>query len=164
MKWLLSLYPTAWKRRYRGEVEAMLASEPPRLRTALDLVAGAFDAWLNPEWTPETEQTTEETTMITASRCSSADISKADAARSGAWMIGLTLVLTVIATILDKTIGPHFAIEALLYSTFFIALTISSRNTFLKPYSRIATNGMVVLSCVGWYVFFLTVTALGNLI
>ena len=164
MKWFLSLYPSAWQKRYRVEVEAMLRADRAKFRTSLDLLAGAFDAWLNPRWTPQAEQTTEEEKMITASRCGSIDISKADAARSGAWMIGVTLVLTILGVALDKTVGPHVAIEALLLSAFFIALTISSRDTFLKPYSRIATNGMILLSCVGWYVFFLAVTAIGELI
>jgi hypothetical protein len=50
MKWLLGVYPRAWQRRYRKEVEAHLLSEPRNLRTALDLIAGAIDAWLNPRW------------------------------------------------------------------------------------------------------------------
>ena len=55
MKWLLNLYPPAWRRRYRREVEAYLELEPPTLRTALDLIAGAIDARLNQSWIPELE-------------------------------------------------------------------------------------------------------------
>ena len=76
LSWLLALYPAAWKRRYRRELEAHLRSEPARLRTAVDLVAGAIDAWRNPQDIPSPTKTVE-TDMITASRCSSADISMA---------------------------------------------------------------------------------------
>jgi hypothetical protein len=44
---MLSLYPQAWRRRYGDEVGDLLASRPVRMRTVLDLVAGAGDAWLH---------------------------------------------------------------------------------------------------------------------
>ena len=40
MKWLLRLYPPEFQRRYRHEMEAQFDHDYPRLRTALDLVAG----------------------------------------------------------------------------------------------------------------------------
>lgn len=161
MSWLLALYPPAWKRRYRREVEAHLRSEPAKLRTAVDLIAGAIDAWRNPDSIPDTT-TAPETDMITASRCSSIDISARDAGYSAAWMIGVTLALTVVATLLLKTLGPHPASQALLHSAFFIALTISSRTTYLKPYSWAARNTMIGLICVGWYAFFLAFALINN--
>ena len=101
--------------------------------------------------------------MITASRCNSLDISASDAGYSALWMIGVTLFLTVVAVTLDKTVGPHFTIDALLNSAFFIALTISSRTTYLKPYSWAAKNSMIALMCAGWYGFFLAVSVIGQL-
>lgn len=115
MSWLLKLYPPAWQRRYRRELEVHLRSEPARLRTAVDLTAGAIDAWRNPDSIPA-PTIAPETNMITASRCGSADISITDAGHSAAWTIGVTLFLTVLATALNKTVGPHIAIDALLHS------------------------------------------------
>ena len=160
MKCLLHLYPPAWKRRYRREMEEHLQKELPRFRTALDLIAGAIDAWLNPQWIPEAKNAGGEKTMITASRCGPADISAADAGRSAAWMLGVTFALTAVGVALDKTVGDHFAIEALIYSSFFIALTVSSHETFLKPYSRAARSVVIAASAVGWYGFFLVVGAI----
>jgi hypothetical protein len=159
MSWLLKLYPPAWQRRYRRELRAHLETEPAKLRTAVDLIAGAIDAWRNPESIPTTAAG-QEARMITAARCTSADISTADAGRSAAQMIGVTLFLTVVATALDKTVGPHYTIDALLNSAFFIALTISSRSTYLKPYSWAAKSSMIALMCLGWYAFFLAVSAI----
>ena len=49
MTWLIRLYPAAWRRRYGRELAELLASQPASFRTAVDLVAGAVDAWLNPQ-------------------------------------------------------------------------------------------------------------------
>lgn len=49
MTWLIGLYPPAWRRRYGRELADLLATQPASLRTAIDLVAGAVDAWLNPQ-------------------------------------------------------------------------------------------------------------------
>jgi len=47
--WLIRLYPPAWRRRYGQELAELLAAQPASLRTAIALVAGAVDAWLNPQ-------------------------------------------------------------------------------------------------------------------
>ena len=49
MTWLIRLYPPAWRRRYGQELAELLAAQPASFRTAVDLVAGAVDAWLNPQ-------------------------------------------------------------------------------------------------------------------
>ena len=49
MTWLIRLYPPAWRRRYGRELAELLATQPASFRTAIDLVAGAVDAWLNPQ-------------------------------------------------------------------------------------------------------------------
>jgi hypothetical protein len=162
MRWLLKLYPSAWQRRYRGEVEAYLEEDSPRLRTALDLLAGAVDAWLNPRWIPETTTTGSDRMTITASRHGPLDISRAEGIRSAIWALGLSLALTATGVALDKTLGPHIMIEALLYSAFFIAVTVSSRYTYLKPYSRAARNVIVGLSVPGWYLLCLGALAVAR--
>lgn len=49
----LRLYPRAWRDRYGAEVADLIASRPARLRTVLDLLAGATDAWLNHRRIPD---------------------------------------------------------------------------------------------------------------
>ncbi len=52
MRWLLSLYPSAWRARYGEEMAALLADYPVTVCTVLDLVLGALDAHLNESaWT-----------------------------------------------------------------------------------------------------------------
>ncbi|WP_327584354.1 hypothetical protein OHA25_52600 [Nonomuraea sp. NBC_00507] len=43
----LSFYPQAWKERYGEEVGDLIAARPVRLRTVVDLLLGAADAWLH---------------------------------------------------------------------------------------------------------------------
>ncbi len=44
MRWLIRLYPRAWRRRYGAEFALLLAQRPRTVATALDVVRGALDA------------------------------------------------------------------------------------------------------------------------
>jgi len=46
MKWLLKLYPPAWRRRYEEEMAALLEEQRAGTRTVVDLIRGAADAWV----------------------------------------------------------------------------------------------------------------------
>ena len=49
MTWLIRLYPPAWRRRYGRELAELIATQPASFGTAIDLIAAAVDAWLNPQ-------------------------------------------------------------------------------------------------------------------
>ena len=49
MTWLIKLYPPAWRRRYGRELAELVSTQPASFATAIDLAAGAVDAWLNPQ-------------------------------------------------------------------------------------------------------------------
>ncbi|MEQ4724960.1 hypothetical protein [Nonomuraea sp. B19D2] len=49
---MLSLYPKAWRERYGEEVADLIASRPARVRTVLDLIKGAADAWVHHRHVP----------------------------------------------------------------------------------------------------------------
>jgi len=164
MSWLLHLYPPAWKRRYLREVKEHLDAERTGLRTAFDLMAGAVDAWRNPDAIPRSSVTEEDIDMVTASRCRSAAIGRTEALKGALTMIGISLVLTGLAVLLDMRKGQHILVDALLNSSFFIALSMASRDTYLKPYSRAARNAMVLVAIPAWYLFFLGVAALRTLL
>ena len=46
---LIKLYPPAWRRRYGRELAELISTQPASFGTAIDLIAGAVDAWLNPQ-------------------------------------------------------------------------------------------------------------------
>ena len=48
MSALLRLYPRAWRARYGDEMAALLEERPLGLNDRLDLIRGAFDAWVRP--------------------------------------------------------------------------------------------------------------------
>jgi len=48
VNWILRLYPSAWRQRYQEEMQALLELHTITAVTALDLLFGALDAWLDP--------------------------------------------------------------------------------------------------------------------
>jgi hypothetical protein len=48
MKWLIRLYPRAWRERHGAELAALVDDAPTSSLVALDLLAGALDARLHP--------------------------------------------------------------------------------------------------------------------
>jgi len=46
MRWLLKLYPPAWRERYQDEMAALLDEQKTGKRSVVDLVRGAADAWI----------------------------------------------------------------------------------------------------------------------
>ena len=49
MIWLLKLYPPRWRRRYGQELTELMAAQSFSVGTAIDLIAGAIDAWVYPQ-------------------------------------------------------------------------------------------------------------------
>jgi hypothetical protein len=49
MKWLLWLYPTEWRRRYRDEFLALIEDRGLSLPVVLDILRGALDSRLHPD-------------------------------------------------------------------------------------------------------------------
>ncbi len=50
MRWLIRLYPRAWRERYGAELEALLEDSPPRARDVVDLIWSAM--LLRLRWIP----------------------------------------------------------------------------------------------------------------
>lgn len=48
-RWILRLYPRAWRERYGEEVDALLATYPPTWRTLIDLLIGVAHEWVAPK-------------------------------------------------------------------------------------------------------------------
>ena len=49
MTWLLKLYPPRWRRRYGVELADIVAAQRFSFGGAIDLLAGAIDAWFHPQ-------------------------------------------------------------------------------------------------------------------
>jgi ATP-dependent Clp protease ATP-binding subunit ClpC len=57
--WILRLYPSAWRRRYQEEMQALLEMHTITIATVLDLLFGAIDAWLDPTYRTKGKNTTQ---------------------------------------------------------------------------------------------------------
>ena len=143
---LLRLYPRSWQRRYGAEMRELLADQRVSLRTYVDLLAGAIDARLNPQVRSDIESGCFQgvTTMTKTAICNPVGLTTADQVRSGAWMIGGSLLMVAAATLLRLALGPNAWSEALVYGAFPASLMLSMESTYLKCYSRTARSVMSI--------------------
>ena len=158
---LLRLYPRDWRDRYGGEMAAMLGDQPMTLRAATDLLAGAIDARFNSQWTRvnPTEGATMSTRVL---RCTPAGVSRADEWRSAAWMVGGSLVLTLVSLALRAMWRENSFSESLLYAAFPASLMLSNECLYFKPYSRAARLTLSLGGALFIILMMWGATALGN--
>ena len=161
---LIRLYPRAWQQRYGREMRELLAAQKPTVRVFADLVAGAVDARLNPQWMPADRAGTKQGAghMVKAFRCAPEGVSVSDQWRSAAWLVGGSLVLTLAGVALKLQIGSNSFSEGLLYSAFPASLMLSSECTYLKRYSTAARTVMSVGGAVLIVLMMWGAVAIGN--
>lgn len=143
----------------------MLDDEPRSLRLAVDLVAGAVDAWMHPQWTPEASRQEGDEEMTTNTACVYGRTSYAPhrAKVSAAWMLGISLVSVVIGLAWSSAFGDSLYTEALFSSAFFIALLASNfEGRDPRPYTGAARLVILSAGSVFIYGFFLAVSMLGE--
>jgi|TARA_B100000315_G_scaffold257105_1_gene304842 hypothetical protein len=164
MTWLLRLYPRVWRRRYGAEVREMLAAEPRSLRLGLDLIAGAVDARLNPQWTPAANKEGEhDMTVNTACTYARSSYAPHRAKASAAWMIGISLVSVLIGLALTSSFGDSVYTDALFSAAFFIALLVSNfEGRDPRPYTGAARVVILSAGSALVYGFFLSVSLLAD--
>jgi hypothetical protein len=136
--WLLRLYPPSWRRRYGPELEELLAAGPASFRTAIDVVAGAADAWLNPQLsTASTAADSKGDAMVPKLlklRCAGhgADYTRADARKAAAVTIGGTLAIMLTLMWARARFGENPYTESLLLVSWLLPFLFSQRYTDLK--------------------------------
>lgn len=142
MKWILRLYPRAWQQRYGEEMAAHLEHEPHSFGLLLDLLAGAFDAQMNPEWTPAASTPGEGESMEMTSASCGRSIWRDGRSRPSGWLIvAWSLILTLVSLALTKT-EPILA-EVTLYSAFPLAMVFAQVPMFSKGCSK-ASKALVL--------------------
>jgi len=137
--WLINLYPPAWRRRYGRELSDLIATQPASLGTAIDLVAGAIDAWLNPQSStaaaPADAKGTEAMVpkmLRLRSAGHGPNVTAADGRKAAAVTIGGTLVATVALLWAMAQYGRNSYLEALLSISWLVAFVFSQHYTTLK--------------------------------
>lgn len=165
MRWLLALYPPRWRRRYGEELRELIGSQPFSLHSVIDLVAGAIDAWLEPQKMPaQPGRNQEELTMIgtmlkVGCAGTGARVTREDARKSLAMNLGGTLLLTAVWMALHIRLGDHTWLDTFAVLAFLVPYLFSLRYTSLKGRSlatqTIFIGGTIllltlILGIAGW--------------
>ena len=100
MSGLLRLYPAAWRDRYESEVRDLLLTHPSSVGDRIDLLRGAFDAWIHPQARRRAVSATGERRRFPAS-----------AAPVAAIIGGLVFVASGLAFVSTSSIGPSGATD-----------------------------------------------------
>ena len=100
MTWLLLLYPPRWRRRYGRELADLVALQPFSVGAAIDVLAGAIDAWFHLQLVPAKPDLNGDVAMIARIiqlKCAGygPNVTKSDRVKNTAVNIAGTLVLAV---------------------------------------------------------------------
>jgi hypothetical protein len=167
MTWLLALYPPRWRRRYGEELRALVGAQPLSLHAMVDLIAGAIDAWLEPQKFPiqPAEAGREEgvtmigTIMRDGRTWSRGPVTREDARKSLAVNLGGTILLTALWMTLHIRLGDRTYVDAFSAMAFLVPYLFSLRYTSLKGRSArtqsIFIGGTIlalilILGTAGW--------------
>jgi hypothetical protein len=169
MTWLLKLYPPRWRRRYGPELTALIAAQPFSIAAAIDLLAGAIDAWFHPRMvqpTPEMKGDVPMIARIMQLKCAGygPTVTPTDRRKNTTINIGGTLVLALAWLALvwvwkDRHFTGNGYLMALAPMTYVIPYLVGLRYTSLKGRSLSAQTTLIVglsaalttfLLVVGW--------------
>ena len=165
MTWLLALYPPRWRRRYGDELRALLRAQPASLHAAIDLIAGAIDAWLEPQTITALADGREEGVTMLGTMlklgCAGSDarVTREDVWKSLAVNLGGTLLLTALWMALHIRLGDRTYVDAFSAMAFLVPYLFSLRYTSLKSRSLLTQSifigGMIlvltlILGTAGW--------------
>jgi hypothetical protein len=167
MTWLLYLYPPRWRRRYGAELGDLIAARPFSIGGALDLLAGAIDAWIHPELVaPATSESKGEVVMIARAlhlKCAGygPDITSSDKRKSAAVVVGGALVLTLLWLWAQWQLPRSPYVDAVAPMAFLAPFLLSLRYTSLKGRSARAQTVLIVGLGAALAAFFLLVGWVG---
>jgi hypothetical protein len=137
--WLIRLYPPAWRRRYGRELADLIATQPASFGMAIDLVAAAVDAWLNPQSSTAADAADAKgagamVPKMLQLRCAGygSNVTKADQWKAAAVTIGGTLALALALTWGIARYGKNPYLESLLLVSWLLPFAFSQRYTSLK--------------------------------
>jgi hypothetical protein len=141
--WLVKLYPPAWRRRYGRELTELISTQPASFGTAIDLVAGAVDAWLNPQsstaaMAADAKGAGAMVPKMLKLRCAGygPGVTVADARKAAAVMIGGTLALVGALMWAMARYGKTPYLDSLLLMSWLVPLAFSQHYTSLKGRPR----------------------------
>ena len=143
---LLLLYPPAWRARYTDEFVETIGAHPFSVGLLVDVVAGAIDAWLHPEFVtaaaarPAAAPKGERAMIgrMLKLRCTGygPEISTQDAWKGAGVMIALTIAFTLAWMWAHITTDDNAYVDSFAVMPFLAAYLLSMPFTSLKGRSR----------------------------
>ena len=139
MTWLVKLYPPAWRRRYGRELEELISTQPASFGTAMDLIAAAADAWLNPQSStavPAADGKGGQAMIgkMLQLRCAGygPNVTAADARKAAAIIIGGSLAVVLVLTAATARYGKNPYLESLMMVGWLVPFLVSQHYTTYK--------------------------------
>jgi hypothetical protein len=137
--WLIKLYPPAWRRRYGRELADLISTQPASFGTAIDLLAGAVDAWFNPQSSTAAAAADAKGAGVMISKmlqlkCAGygAKVTTADARKAAVVTIGGTLALLIPLMLAMTFYKKNVYLESLITTSWLLPFLYSQRYTELK--------------------------------
>ena len=166
MRWLLRLYPAAWRERYGEEFGAVLASQRVSVGLVLDVIGGAIDARLYPQVFTQSEhseakqiQGGDTMTLAMLQRCAvgGPKLTRDERRIASRLAIGTSFVLAMLYLLLTKLYREAPAVQAVIWSAILAPNIINTQMAYLKKRSRLTHAIIVGGGILGMYAFMLAV-------
>ena len=133
------LYPPRWRQRYGAEFTSLMAAQPFSIATVVDVVAGAIDAWIDPQQSTSRPASDAggERPMVPSGvklRCAGAGspVTAADARKAAVVTVGGTLFLTLLWGWGQQRYPDNPYLDAMVLMAFMPPYLVSLRYTSLK--------------------------------
>jgi hypothetical protein len=146
MKWLLRLYPRTWRERYGQEMAEMVEAGPRRLGLFTDLLAGAVDARMNPQWAPTT--TKEEGQHMLSKLCGCGSTAYVSPKRTAMWVLYTSLAAVLLAFGLQVWVGESVYTESIRSAAFPIAIWVGEFHASAARRPPTALKWMIFVTAV----------------
>ena len=139
MRWLLRLYPSAWRARYGDEFAALLDEQPLTFQLVVDVLAGAIDARVEPQLkaaitaTPPSKGVKTMASMMKLT-CSGygPNVTRRDRRLAAAVTVGGSLLLALAWMYLRFRVRDNAYVDAFLGMTFTAPMLLAMPFTSLK--------------------------------
>jgi len=142
--WLMTLYPRRWRDRYGEEFLVLLESQPASIGVFVDVLAGAIDAHLAPQWRRGLDEAAASTPGGTimkrlALRCADTPYrSRAEQLRYALLTIVSAAAVSVLYIWARRIAKDSLFVEALGLSAFPISLMVGTMPMYLRDHSPAA--------------------------
>jgi hypothetical protein len=167
MNWLLQLYPARWRERYGEEFGAVLASQRASLGLVFDVLGGAIDAHLHPQFQQShSNQIKGDDTMTLEmlQRCAAGGpkLSPRDQRTASLFTAFSALVMAVLYIGLTKIYHAAPAVEAVFYASFPSLLLVYAQTAYLRKRPWLTQVFILAAGLSALYLFMLAACVVGS--